>query len=42
MLTEETRNKICRENALKMFSKSKNKVEKNQKVKFPKLEDIKL
>ncbi len=40
-LTENTRNKVCRENAIKLFSKSKNRVEKWLKRKIYSLKDIK-
>lgn len=40
-LTPETRAKICIQNALNVYSKSKNKVEKNKMRIYPKLEDFK-
>ncbi len=40
-LTPETREKICTENALSIYGKSKNKFEKNKKRIYPKLKDLK-
>ena len=36
-LTQETRDKVCFSNAIKIYSKSKNKVEKNKKITYPNL-----
>lgn len=40
-LTPETRERICFKNALEIYSKSKNKVEKNKTRNYPKLSDFK-
>lgn len=40
-LTPETRENICINNAIKVYAKSKNKVEKNKKRIYPKLKDLK-
>jgi hypothetical protein len=42
MLSEKTRNNICINNALEVYSKSKNNVELDKKRIYPNLNDIKL
>ncbi|MBW7955073.1 amidohydrolase family protein [Candidatus Gracilibacteria bacterium] len=41
-LTPKTRENICVNNAINIYTKSKNKVEKNKKRVYPKLEDFKI
>ncbi|MDD5769783.1 MAG: amidohydrolase family protein [Candidatus Gracilibacteria bacterium] len=40
-LTPETRQKVCIKNAIKIYSKSKNRVEKGKILKYPKLSQLK-
>lgn len=41
-LTPETREKVCRTNAISLYQNSRNKVEKWLKIKYPSLKEIKL
>lgn len=41
LLTPETRQKVCIDNALSVFSRSRNRVEKNKKRQYPSLSEIK-